>query len=88
MGKLKSIFKESFVGAAGGLTAISGALLLGLLFGIPGFILVTRENSKPKSERNQGMLIFGFILMAIGVMLGLGLNAGGLFDGIAAQFSN
>ena len=31
MGKLKSIFKESFAGTAGGLAAVSGALLLGLL---------------------------------------------------------
>ena len=88
MGKLKSIFKESFAGTAGGLAAVSGALLLGLLFGVPGFILVTRENSKPKYRRNQALLILGFILMAIGVMLGLGLNAGGLFEGIANSLSN
>jgi hypothetical protein len=88
MSKLKNIFKGSFASTAGGLTAISGALLLGLLFGVPGFILVTRENSKPKYRRNQALLILGFILMAIGVFLGLGLNAGGLFEGIANSLSN
>lgn len=88
MGKYKSIFLESMVGTGGALTAISGALLLGLAFGIPGFILVTRENQKPKSRRNMGLLVLGFILMALGVVLGLGLNAGGLFEGIAEQFSN
>lgn len=88
MGKYKSIFLESMAGTGGALTAISGALLLGLAFGIPGFILVTRENQKPKSRRNMTLLILGFILMAIGVVLGLGLNAGGLFEGIANQFRN
>lgn len=88
MGKYKSIFLESMVGTGGALTAISGALLLGLAFGIPGFILVTRENQKPKSRRNMGLLVLGFVLMALGVVFGLGLNAGGLFEGIAEQFSN
>ena len=88
MGKYKSIFLASAAGTAGGLTAISGALLLGLAFGIPGFILVTRENQKPKAQRNTGLLALGFILMILGVVFGLGLNAGGLFEGIANQFSN
>jgi len=88
MGKYKSIFLESAAGGAGFLTAISGALLLGLAFGIPGFILVTRENQKPKSRRNMGLLVLGFVLMALGVVFGLGLNAGGLFEGIAEQFSD
>jgi hypothetical protein len=88
MGKYKSIFLDSAVGTAGGLTAISGALLLGLAFGIPGFILVTRENQKPKAQRNTGLLVLGFILMILGVVFGLGLNAGGLFESVANQFSN
>jgi len=88
MGKYATIFKESAAGGAGFLTAFSGALLLGMAFGIPGLILVTRENQKPKSRRNQALLILGFILMAIGVALGLGFNAGGLVNGITNQFSN
>lgn len=88
MGKYKSIFLSSAAGGAGFLTAFSGALLLGMAFAIPGFILVTRENQKPKSRRNMSLLILGFILMALGVVFGLGLNAGGLFEGIAEQFSN
>ena len=88
MTKYKSIFKQSFVGTAGGLAAISGALVLGLAFGIPGFLLVARENAKPKSQRNMALLVLGFILMALGVIFGLGLNAGGLFEGLANQISN
>ena len=88
MGKYKSIFLESMVGTGGALTAISGAFVLGMAFGIPGLILVTRENQKPKSSRNQTLLILGFIMMALGVALGLGFNAGGLVEGITNQFSN
>ena len=88
MGKYKSIFLSSMAGAGGALGALAGALVLGLAFGIPGLILVTRENKKPKSGRNQALLILGFILMALGVALGLGFNAGGLVDGITNQFSN
>jgi hypothetical protein len=88
MGKYKTIFLESLVGTGGALGTISGALILGMAFGIPGLILVTRENQKPKYRRNQTLLILGFILMAIGVALGLGFNAGGLVEGITNQFSN
>jgi hypothetical protein len=88
MGKYKSIFLTSMAGTGGALTALSGALVLGMAFGIPGLILVTLENKKSKSDRNQALLILGFILMAIGVALGLGFNAGGLVNGITNQFSN
>jgi hypothetical protein len=88
MGKYKSIFLTSMAGTGGALGALSGALLLGMAFGIPGLILVTKENQKPKSSRNQALLIIGFILMALGVALGLGFNAGGLVEGITDQFSN
>jgi hypothetical protein len=86
MGKYANIFKESAAGGAGFLTAVSGAVVLGMAFGIPGLILVTRENKKPKSQRDQTLLILGFILMALGVALGLGFNAGGLVNGITNQF--
>lgn len=86
MGKYMQIFKASGAGAAGSLTAISGALLLGMLFGIPGAVIVLRENKKPKAQRNTALLVIGFILMILGVALGLGFNAGGLMNGISNQF--
>lgn len=88
MGKYKSIFLESFAGTGGALGAISGALLLGMAFGIPGLIIFTKENQKPKASRNQTLLILGLILMALGAALGLGFNAGGLVEGITNQFKN
>lgn len=86
MGKYANIFKESAAGGAGFLTAVSGALVLGMAFGIPGLILVTRETKKPKSSRNMVLLILGYILMILGVALGLGFNADGLVNSITNQF--
>ena len=85
MGKYKSIFLESFAGTGGALGAVATTFMIGLAFGIPGLILVTRENNKPKSRRNMTLLVVGFIMMALGVMFGLGFNAGGLVNSIKNQ---
>jgi hypothetical protein len=86
MGKYKSIFKESAAGGAGFLAAFSGALLIGMAFGIPGLILVAREQKKPKGDQNTALLVFGFILMILGAAIGLGFNAGGLVNSIKNEF--
>ena len=85
MGKYKSIFLESFAGTGGALGAVATTLMIGLAFGIPGLILVTRENNKPKSSRNMTLLVLGFMLMALGVIFGLGFNADGLVNSIKNQ---
>jgi NhaP-type Na+/H+ or K+/H+ antiporter len=85
MGKYANIFKESAAGSAGFLTALSGALLIGMAIGIPGFILVARENKKPKSSRNMTLLVLGFILMILGAVIGLGFNTGGIINSIENQ---
>jgi len=86
MGKYANIFKESAAGSAGFLAALSGALLIGMAIGIPGFILVARENKKPKSSRNMTLLVLGFILMILGAVIGLGFNTGGIINSIENQF--
>jgi hypothetical protein len=86
MGKYKTIFLESFTGAGGALGALAGSLLIGMAFGIPGLILVAREQKKPKGDQNMALLVVGFILMILGVALGLGFNAGGLVNSIKDEF--
>jgi hypothetical protein len=86
MGKYSNIFKESAAGGAGFLAAFSGALLIGMAFGIPGLILVAREQKKPKGDQNMALLVFGFILMILGAAIGLGFNAGGLVNSIKDEF--
>jgi ammonia channel protein AmtB len=80
MGKYGSIFKAAAAGTGGGLTALAGFLLLGMAFGIPGFLLVTNEKKKPKNKQNTALLVLGYILIVIGVALGLGFNADGLIS--------
>ena len=45
-----------------------------------------RENKKPKEKRTTALLVIGFILMIIGVALGLGFNSEGLMNSIGNQF--
>jgi hypothetical protein len=86
MGKYLNIFKTSAAAGGGTFAALAGSMVIGLAFGIPGLILVTRENKKPKSERSTFLLVLGFLLMILGVALGLGFNAEGLVSGIKNQF--
>jgi len=86
MGTYANIFKMSFVYGLGTWASLTVSILIGLVFGIPGMILLMQENKKPKSERNMALLIVGFILMALGVAFGLGFNAGGLIDAVKEQF--
>lgn len=72
----------------GSIFAVMIFIVLGLIFFIPGFILVKREkkNEKEKKEVNEGLKILGYILMAIGVILGLGLGFGSLLGEIGGEF--
>lgn len=82
MAKISNYWKGGFGFSAGFATMV----LVGLLFLIPGFILVTRENKKPKGERNTTLLVIGFIIMFIGVALSLGLGGGQALNSLANQF--
>jgi len=50
------------------------AMLLAMCFFVPGFIIVNREQAKEKrkEESSTGMKILGYILMAIGAIIGVG----------------
>lgn len=82
MVKISNYWKYGFGASAGFATTI----LLGLLFLIPGFILVTRENKKPKGDRNTTLLVIGFIIMFIGVALSFGIGGGQALNSLANQF--
>ena len=49
-------------------------IFVGLLFFIPGMIMVMRETKKPKDQRNNTKKIIGFVLMAIGMVFGMGMG--------------
>ena len=56
--------------------------LLAVAFFIPGFIIVRRQFKLPKEERSTGMIVLGFILMGIGMIVGLGFGIGIFFDSL------
>ena len=47
---------------------------------VPGFILVKKESKKEKKDRKMGLVILGFILMALGMIFGLGFGASFFFQ--------
>jgi hypothetical protein len=56
------------------------SLLLAVLFFVPGFIIVKRQQKLPKDQQSQGKKVLGYILMAIGMIIGLGFGAGVFFS--------
>lgn len=57
-------------------------ILVGLAFFIPGVVLLGNERKKPEKERDQTHMIGAYILMGIGVVVGLGIGASFLFSNI------
>lgn len=82
MTKIKDFAKAAFGTGLG----LAGNLLLGLAFLIPGLLIVTRENRKPRSSRNTALLVIGFIMMVLGVVLGLGMGADVLIGDLKNEF--
>ena len=63
-------------------------MFVAMLFFIPGFILLQREQAKEKKgeEANGTMKIVAYILMGLGVILGLGFGGGVLLEELGGEF--
>jgi glycerol uptake facilitator-like aquaporin len=85
-GTLKNYWKAGFGTGGGVLSAFMVAMLVALVFFVPGFILITRENKKPKESRDTTMLVIGFILMFIGVIFSTGALGGTALNSLSNQF--
>ena len=83
---LKNYWKAGFGTGGGVISAFMAAMLIALLFFIPGFVLITRENKKSKESRDTTMLVVGFVLMFIGVILSAGAFGGTALNSLANQF--
>lgn len=59
--------------------------LVALLFFVPGYILLNREQKKPKEEQNSTNKTIGFVLMGLGVVIGLGFGAGAFLGEIGQE---
>ena len=84
-----SAFRNAFnFGLGAGLGAGLSTMLyifIGMLFFIPGVVLLSQERKKPKDKQNSSMVILAFVLMAIGSIVGLGMGAGFLFSSIMEE---
>lgn len=68
--------KMGFGFGIGSIAATIIFILVAMCFFVPGFIIVMKQHKKEKEKRSTGWLIFGYILMAIGVIVGIGFGAG------------
>lgn len=60
-------------------------IFLGMLFFIPGVVLLSQEKKKPKDKQSSSMVILAIVLMAIGCILGLGMGASFVFSSIMEE---
>lgn len=69
----------------GSFAALMVYMFIGMMFFIPGFILVNKEKAKG-DKQNQSLKILGYVLMVIGVIIGVGLGAGTFFSELGDEF--
>jgi len=59
-------------------------IFIGMLFFIPGFILLKKEQKR--KEPRQSMKILAYVLMAIGMIISLGMGSGTFFSELGGEF--
>lgn len=69
-------FNMGFFSSLGSGLALMIFTFIGMLLFIPGLIIVMKQNKEPKDQRNTGMLVLGFILMGLGMIVGMGIGFG------------
>lgn len=79
--KLKNLAIEGFGVGLGFLAALAVYMIAGLIFFIPGFLLVNGE--KGKREKNTAVEAVGIILMVVGVVIMGGAGLGYLLDSLS-----
>lgn len=61
-------------------------LFLAILFFVPGFVLLKKEQAKEKEKQNTTMKVIAYILMALGVIIGMGFGAGTFLSELGGEF--
>lgn len=85
-GPIISAFKLGFGAGLGLLLANVLFILVGMALFVPGLIMYSKEKKKAEGEKSTTKVVFAFILMGVGCVIGLGLGAGVLFENIASEF--
>lgn len=74
MAKSTNIMKLGFFAGLGSSASFMINIAIAMLFFIPGFILLRRE--KVKRVQDESTKILAYILMGIGMIVGLGFGSG------------
>lgn len=85
------IMNYARIGFGAGIGWIGAFILMmfvALIFFIPGFVLLQREQAKEKKgeKANTTVKVIAYILMAIGVILGLGFGGSVLLEELGGEF--
>lgn len=82
---MRALVQTGFGLTLGGMLAgvLFIAVALSMLVG--GAIMVSRELKKPKKSRNKPLLITGFVLLGMGVVVGLGLGVSTFLDMLSSS---
>ena len=80
-----SYFEMGFGLGLGYIASLMIFILLAMLFFVPGYILLNREQKKPAAEQSQATKIIAFVLMGLGVVVGLGFGAGAFLGEIGEE---
>jgi hypothetical protein len=61
-------------------------MFLAVIFFVSGFVLLKREQKKSKEEQSDGMKAAAYVLMAFGMIFGLGFGGGIFFSELGGEF--
>lgn len=75
-------FKAGFGITLGSIVALMIFMLVAIGLFIGGWIIVRKETKKPKEQRSTSMMVIGFILMGLGMVVGLGFGAPMFFSSL------
>jgi uncharacterized oligopeptide transporter (OPT) family protein len=61
-------------------------MFIAVVFFVSGFVLLKREQKKPKEQQSDGMKGLAYALMAFGMIFGLGFGGGIFFSELGGEF--
>ena len=61
-------------------------MFLAVIFFVSGFVLLKKEKAKPKEKQSDGMKGLAYVLMAFGMIFGLGFGGGIFFSELGGEF--
>ncbi len=61
-------------------------MFFAVVFFVSGFVLLKREQKKPKEQQSDGMKAVAYVLMGLGMIFGVGFGGGIFFSELGGEF--